>query len=94
MGLRKQLKAQAMGLSQRALQKLFEDEKRATQLANAIGAVQRGKQSIDSTQQAIMKQLNFASRADYKAVGKALSSTRKKAQALFEKLSKLDARGD
>lgn len=89
MGLRSELKQQAMKLSQKAMEKLFADEKRAQKVAEAIGAVQRGKQTIDQTQAVVMHQLNFATRGDFKALGKQLSALRRRIQALDEKLAAL-----
>jgi len=89
MGLSSQLKQQAMKLSQKAMEKLFADEKRAQKVAEAIGAVQRGKQSLDKTQAAVMHQFSFATRGDFKALGKQLSALRRRIQALDEKLSSL-----
>ena len=80
------LKKRALGLSQRAMERLFADEKRAMQIANAIGAVQRGKEAIDTTQASVMHQFSFATRQDFKDLGRAISSLRRKAQALSEKL--------
>lgn len=89
MSIRKTLKKQAMGLSQKAMEKLFADEGRAQKIAEAIGTVQRGKQAFDSTQRVVMHQLNFATKADFKDLGKQLSSLRKRVKRLDEKLSAL-----
>jgi len=89
MGLRSKLKKQALGLSQRAMEKLFADEARAQKIAEAIGTVQRGKQVFDSTQRVVMHQLNFATKSDFKELGKQLSSLRKRVRAMDEKLSAL-----
>jgi hypothetical protein len=89
MGLRSTLKKQALGLSQQALEKLFADEKRAGQLAQALGAVQRGKAALDTTQKVVLNQLSFATRSDFKQVGKQLGSLKKRIRALDEKLGKL-----
>lgn len=89
MSIRKALKKQAMGLSQKAMEKLFADEGRAQKIAEAIGTVQRGKQAFDSTQRVVMHQLNFATKADFKDLGKQLSSLRKRIKRLDEKLSAL-----
>ena len=73
MGVTDKLKAQAMGLSQKAMERLFADEKRAAKVAEVIGAAQRGKAALNHTQRQIMNQLNFASRTDFKEIGKQLS---------------------
>jgi len=89
MGLTDKLKAEAMGLSQKAMEKLFADEKRAARVANAIGAVQRGKAAFDKTQRQIMNQLNFASRTDFKEIGKQLSALKRRVRELEAKLESL-----
>lgn len=88
MGLRKQLQEKAMGLSAKAMERLFADEKRAQKIAEAIGTVQRGKAAVDKTQTVVMHQLNFATKADFKDLGRSLSSLKKRIRALDEKLSK------
>jgi polyhydroxyalkanoate synthesis regulator phasin len=87
MGFRSTLKKQAMGLGQKAMERLFADEGRAQKVAEAIGTVQRGKQALDSTQRTVMHQLNFATKADFKDLGKQLSALRRRVKALDEKLS-------
>ncbi|MBE2249759.1 MAG: hypothetical protein IAE78_09425 [Myxococcus sp.] len=88
MGLRKQLTEKAMGLSAKAMERLFADEKRAQRIAEAIGTVQRGKAAVDKTQTVVMHQLNFATRADFKELGRSLSSLKKRVKALDEKLKR------
>ncbi|MEW5739030.1 MAG: hypothetical protein AB1938_08890 [Myxococcota bacterium] len=89
MGFRSTLKKQALGLSQKAMERLFADEKRAQKIAEAIGTVQRSKQAFDSTQRVVLNQLNFATKADFKELGRQLSGLRKRVKALDEKLSAL-----
>ncbi len=89
MGIRSELKRRALGLSSKALERLFADERRAQQVAEAIGAVQRGKEAIDQTQAVVMHQLNFATRGDFKALGKQLGSLKRRVEALDAKLSAL-----
>ena len=89
MGIASRLKNRALGLSQKAMERLFADEKRATQIAGAIGAMQRGKQRFDKGQRAVMHQLNFAAKSDFKDLGKSLGSLRRRVQSLSEKLSGL-----
>ncbi len=89
MGFREDLKNRAMGLSQKAMERLFADEKRATQIAQMIGTVQKGKAAIDRGQVAVMHQLNFASRADFKEIGKQVSALRRRVRDLEEKLGRL-----
>ncbi|GMU59153.1 MAG: hypothetical protein AMXMBFR34_09160 [Myxococcaceae bacterium] len=89
MGLRSTLKKRALGLSQKAMERLFADEARAQKIAEALGTVQRGKQAFDSTQRVVLNQLNFATKADFKELGRQLSSLRKRVKALDEKLGVL-----
>ena len=89
MGLADKLKKEALGLSQKAMERLFADEKRASQVASAIGAVQRGKAAFDKTQREVMSQLNFASRADFKDLGKSLSALKRRVKELDEKLNRI-----
>jgi hypothetical protein len=87
--IRNKLKKQALGLSQKAMERLFADEGRAQKIAEAIGTVQRGKQALDSTQRVVMHQLNFATRGDFKELGKQLGGLRRRLKALDEKLTRL-----
>lgn len=88
MAIGDRLKKQAVGLSQKAMEKLFADEKRATQIASALGAVQRGREAIDRTQIEVLHQLNFATRGDFKDLGRQLSGLKRRARDLEEKLSR------
>lgn len=89
MGIRTSLKKRAMGLSSKAMEALFADEKRAAQVAQAIGTVQRGKKALDSTQRAVMHQFNFATKSDFKDLGRQLSGLKKRIKSLDEKLSRV-----
>lgn len=89
MGIANRLKKRALGLSQRAMERLFADEKRAMKIAEAIGAVQRGKQTLDQTQRVVMNQLNFATRADFKEIGKQLSGLKRRVKDLDQKIDQL-----
>lgn len=89
MGFTEKIKAEAMGLSQKAMERIFADEKRAAKVAEAIGAVQRGKAAFDGAQRAVMHQLNFASRSDFKEIGKQLSALKRRIKELESKLSTL-----
>src|SRR5438105_5246004 len=89
MSFTEKIKAEAMGLSQKAMEKIFADDKRAARVAEAIGAVQRGKAAFDKTQRTIMNQLNFASRSDFKDIGKQLSALKRRVRELESKLDGL-----
>jgi hypothetical protein len=89
MGIGDELKKRALGASAKAMEKLMADEKRAMQIANAIGRVQRGKQALDKGQEELMRALHFAPKSDFKAVGKKLSSLKRRLRELDEKLDQL-----
>ncbi len=89
MGIRQELKKQALGVSQKAMEKLFADEKRAMAIAGAIGSVQRGKQALDKGQEEVMRALNFATRSDFKGLGKKLAGLKRRVRELDEKLEEL-----
>ncbi|WP_257459002.1 hypothetical protein [Archangium lipolyticum] len=89
MGIRQDLKKQALGMSQMAVEKLMADEKRAMAIAQALGSVQRGKQALDRGQEELMRVLSFAPRSDFKAVGKKLSGLKRRLRELDEKLEEI-----
>ena len=89
MAISDSIKKQVVGWSQKGMERLFADEKRAMKLANALGTVQRGKEKLDQTQTAVMRQLNFATRSDFKDIGRQLSGLKRRARSLEEKLSHL-----
>jgi hypothetical protein len=89
MGIGDELKKKALGVSAKAMEKLMADEKRAMRIANAIGTVQRGKQALDKGQEELMRAFSFAPKSDFKAVGKKLSSLKRRLRELDEKLDSL-----
>ncbi len=89
MGIRDELKKQALSASSKAMEKLMADEKRAMAIANAIGRVQKGKQALDRGQEELMKALHFAPKSEFKAVGKQLSGLKRRLRELDEKLGEL-----
>ncbi len=89
MGIGKELKKRALGMSAKAMEKLMADEKRAMAIANAIGRVQKGKQALDRGQEELMKAFNFAPKSEFKAVGKQLSGLKRRLRELDEKLGEL-----
>ena len=89
MGWSNGLKKQMTDLSQKALERLFADEKRATRIANAIGTVQRGKAALDRGQDELMRALNFAPRSEFKKLGKQLAGLKRRVRELDEKVTKL-----
>ncbi len=89
MGLGSRLKKRAEALSQRAMERLFADEKRAMQIAGALGKVQRGKAALDKGQDEMLRTLNLAARGDLKALGKRLSVLKRRAREVSEKVDRL-----
>ena len=89
MGLRDDLKRRAVGLSRTALERLMADEKRANQLAAAVGTLQRGKQALERGQNEILHAFHFAGREDFKALGKRFSRLKRRLRELDEKLASL-----
>ncbi|AKF81934.1 hypothetical protein SAMN05443572_103192 [Myxococcus fulvus] len=89
MGIRDDLKKQALEVSGKAMEKLMADEKRAMAIANAIGKVQRGKQALDRGQEELLKAFHFAPKSEFKAVGKQLSGLKRRLRELEEKLDGL-----
>jgi len=83
------LKGRALSLSGKALGKLLDDPERAQRVAAAVGAVQRGKRRVGQAQGEALNAMGFASAADYQALRKRISSARRKAQALLERLERL-----
>ncbi|QSQ26586.1 hypothetical protein JY651_17350 [Pyxidicoccus parkwayensis] len=89
MGIRDDLKKQALDVSGKAVEKLMADEKRAMAIASAIGKVQRGKQALDRGQEELMKAFHFAPKSEFKALGKQLSGLKRRLRELEEKLDTL-----
>ncbi|MCY1078735.1 hypothetical protein [Archangium lansingense] len=89
MSIRQNLKKQALGVSQKAMEKLLADEKRAMAFAQALGSVQRGKQALDRGQEELMRALSFATRSDFKTVGKKLSGLKRRLRELDERLEEI-----
>ncbi|WIG97049.1 hypothetical protein [Myxococcus sp. SDU36] len=89
MGIKDDLKKQALNVSGKAMEKLMADDRRAMAIANAIGKAQRGKQALDRGQEELMKALNFAPRSEFKTLGKQLSGLKRRLRELDEKLDAL-----
>ena len=89
MGVRETLTQQALAVSRRAMETLVADEQRARTLAAALGSVQRGKQALDRNQEELMRTLSFATRSDFKAVGRRLSGLKRRLRELDDKLGRL-----
>jgi chromosome segregation and condensation protein ScpB len=89
MGIANTLKEQAVGISQKAIERLFADERRAQKVAEVIGKAQQAKKTLDSTQRVVMHQFNFATRQDFKELGKQLSGIKKRLRSIEEKVGSL-----
>lgn len=89
MGIRSTLKKNALNLSQKAMESLMADEKRAMQVASAVGKVQKSKQALEKGQDDVLRALNFAAKGDFKALGKRFSSLKRRLRELDEKLGDL-----
>ena len=94
MGMRKKLKEQAFDFSRRTMERFLEDEKRAQAVASALGTVQRGKRAFDRGQEEVMRALQFASKGDFKTLGKALSGLKRRARELDERLATTEPKRD
>ena len=90
MGFADNLKKQALDWSQKAVERLLSDEKRAAQVAQAMGQLQKGKKVLEQGQEELLRALQFAPRSDYKALGKQLSGLKRRMRELGERLDALD----
>lgn len=89
MSVRRSLRAQALGISQKALERLMADEQRAQWVAQTMGKVQRGKRALDRGQEELMHALQLAARSDFGKMGKQLSSLKRRTRELEEKVDRL-----
>lgn len=89
MSITSRLKERVMGVGQKAMERLFADEKRAQKVVEVIGKAQQAKKSVDSAQRVVMHQFNFATRQDFKDLGKQLSGLKKRLRSLDEKIAAL-----
>ncbi len=89
MGLGNRLKKEAMSLSQKAMEKLLADEKRAMKVAEVVGRVQKGREALKSGQEGVLRALSFAPKSDFKAIGRQLSALKRRVRELEDKLARL-----
>ncbi len=85
---RPNLTSRAMGYLTQSLERVLTDEKRAAKVAKAVGAVQKGRERLDRAQKSLLKAMNFATRADFKDVGKRISAIKRRVRHLAERLEK------
>lgn len=88
MGLASNLKQQALGFSQKFVERVFADERRAQRVVEVLGRAQQAKKSIDSTHRMLMHQLNFTTRQDFRDLGRQLSGLKKRLRSIDDKLGK------
>ena len=86
--LLKSIKDSALKLTNSAMEKLLEDPERATRIAAAAGAVQRGKKRLDEAQDRALESMGFASRAEYKDIGKRLGAAKRRVKGIADRLEK------
>ena len=89
MGVGKELKERALAASQRALERLISDERRATRIATAVGRVQQGRESLVRGLEDVLRGLDVAPREDFKAAGRQLSTIKRRVRDLDRKLEAL-----
>ena len=88
-GKRSSLRAQALGISQKAFERLMSDEQRAQWVAQAIGSVQRGKRALDRGQEELMHAFQLAAKSDFGKMGKQLSSLKRRTRELEDRVDRL-----
>lgn len=88
-GKRSSLRAQALGISQKAFERLMSDEQRAQWVAQAVGRVQRGKKALDRGQEELIHAFQLAARSDFGKVSKQLSSLKRRTRELEERVDRL-----
>lgn len=86
---RRSLRAQALGMSQKAFERLMADEQRAQWVAQAIGSVQRGKRALDRGQEELMHAFQLAAKSDFGKMGKQLSSLKRRTRELEDRVDRL-----
>jgi transcription elongation GreA/GreB family factor len=89
MSKRRTWRNHALGLSQKAFERLMADEQRAQWVAQALGRVQRGKRALDRGQEELMQAFQLAVKSEYRAVGKQLSLLKRRTRELEERLDRL-----
>ncbi len=85
---RRSLRAQALGMSQKAFERLMADEQRAQWVAQAMGTVQRGKKALDRGQEEFMHALQLAAKSDFAKMGKQLSALKRRTRELEERVDR------
>ena len=86
MGVGKVLKERALAASQKAVERLLSDERRATQIAAAVVQVQQGRETLVKGIEDMLRGLDVAPREDFRAVGRQLSTLKRRVRDLDRKL--------
>ena len=89
MGVGKTLKERALAASQKAVERLLSDERRATQIAAAVVQVQQGRETLVKGIEDMLRGLDVAPREDFKAVGRQLSTLKRRVRDLDRKLESI-----
>lgn len=85
----KGMRGRALDAVGKAVERVLADEKRAATVAKAVGAVQKSREAIDKAQEDLMRAMGFASKSDYKEVGKKIAALKRRARHLAEKVEKM-----
>jgi hypothetical protein len=85
------VKGRAFDAVGKAVERVLSDEQRAAKVARAVGAVQKGREAIDKAQEDLMRAMGFASKSDYKAVGKKIATLKRRVRHLAERVESLAA---
>ncbi len=89
MGGKRSLRARALGMSQKAFERLMADEQRAQWVAQALGRMQRGKRALDRGQEELMHALQLAAKSDFGKMGKQLSALKRRTREFEERVDRM-----
>lgn len=85
--IRRKLKKQVLEVGNRAVGAFMADERRAMAVAEAVGRVQKGKQSLEQGQEEVLRAMQFAPRGDYARIGKQLAGLKRRLRAIDKQLA-------
>ncbi|MHB8420151.1 MAG: hypothetical protein ACYDCL_18910 [Myxococcales bacterium] len=83
------LKSKAKRMGMKAAERVMQNEKVMGAAFKAVGRAQSGKAALDRLGDGLLRQLGFAARGDYKALGKRLSGLKRRLRELSVKLDSL-----
>lgn len=83
------LRTRALKAVNDVVERVLSDEKRAAKVAKAVGAVQKSREAFDRAQEDLMHAVGFASKSDYKEVGKRIAALKRRVRHLAEKAEQL-----